>query len=232
LGWLNTYDGCYYRWIPAPPPGSPVFASTGGAISGEGSYYLRTCVGFVGKGSGAAAMVQAVVWLATPPAGFGGPRPGPVVLAQRALALLRLAGPQIRMSPSTGSEQLVGFPTWMWTAVSRTTWLRHSATAAVPGQSVTATAKAVSIRWVMGDGGAVVCRGPGTPYSSRYDPHASSPTCGYSYGQPSPSGGTFLVTATTTWRVDWVGAGGRGGLTVTRSSSVRVRVVEAEAVNR
>ncbi|MHB8451717.1 MAG: hypothetical protein ACYDAQ_14925 [Mycobacteriales bacterium] len=49
----------------------------------------------------------------------------------------------------------------------------------------------------------VVCTNPGTPYSSNYDPHAPSPTCGYTYQTPSSTSGNgaFQLTATTTWRV-------------------------------
>jgi hypothetical protein len=173
-----------------------------------------------------------LVWMAAPPAGFGGPRPPPAVLAQRAVALLNLGAPDIHLSPPTGSKQVVGFPTWMWTPVTRETWQSHSATASVVGESVTATATAESIAWSMGDGSSVTCNGPGTPYSSQYDAHEQSPTCGYVYNRPSPSNGDFVVTATTTWRVTWVGGGARGAMTLRRSSTVPVRVVEAEAVNR
>lgn len=234
LGWLNTSDGCYYRSIPAPPPGSAVFTANGSNPSGLGAYYLQTCMGVVGPRPGAVGPVQLVVWLAAPPVGFGGAVPGPGVLAARAVALLGLAGPQIVLSPPVGSQQMVGLPTWLWTRVGPTTWSTHSATAAVPGESVTATAAATSISWSMGDGNTVVCTNPGTPYSPNYDPHAPSPTCGYTYQTPSSTSGdgAFQLTATTSWRVSWAGAGSTGQLSLLRSSSVPIVVVEAEAVNQ
>jgi hypothetical protein len=150
-----------------------------------------------------------------------------------AVSKLGLSGPNIKLSPPAGSQQVVGLPTWMWTTVSDATWTPHSATAAVAGESVTATATATSIDWSMGDGDTVTCDGPGTPYSPRFGAHASSPTCGYTYSSPSSTaaGGTFPVTGTTTWRITWVGGGQNGTLTLRRSTTVNVVVQEAEAVN-
>lgn len=233
-GWLNTSDGCHYRAVSSLPSGSPFTTLTEGYHPpGDGAYYLQSCMGIVGRPPGAVALVQFVVWRPTPPPNFGGLRPPPAVLAQRAVALLGLGAPQITLSPPANSQQVVGLPTWMWTPVSQQTWTTHSATAAVTGESVTATARAVSITWSTGDGNTVVCRNPGTPYSSRYDPHQQSPTCGYVYRDPSSTaGGWYRLTATTTWRVSWAGAGATGQVTLRRSSTANVRVVEAEAVNR
>lgn len=234
LGWFDTYDGCFYRALPAPGSDGQVAAEAGGYHPpGDGTYYLQSCSGIVGARPGAVGLVQLVVWRQVPPPGYGGARPDPAILAQRAVAKLGLTGPNIELSPPDTSQQLVGLPTWMWTTVSDATWTRHSATAAVPGEAVTATAIAMSIDWSMGDGHTVVCTSPGTPYSSRYGAHASSPTCGYTYQSPSSTahGDTFPVTGTTTWRITWVGGGQNGTLTVLRSATVQVVVVEAEAVN-
>lgn len=234
LGWLNTYDGCFYLALAPPGPNSPIAAEAGAYHPpGDGTYYMQSCMGIVGRAPGAVGLVQLVVWRQAPPPGYGGPRPTPAILAQRAVAKLNLSGPNIQLSPPDGSRQLVGFPTWMWTRVSNATWTRHSATAAVPGESVTATATATAIDWSMGDGHSVTCHGPGTPYSQRYGAHAASPTCGYTYATPSStqSGDDFQVTATTTWHITWAGGGQRGALTLQRASTVRVVVQEAEAVN-
>lgn len=231
LGWFNPSNGCYYRNLPAPTENSP---NAAGAYHppGDGAYYLQSCSGIVGPRPGALGLVQGAVWLAEPPLGFGGAGPDPAVLAQRAVALLGLAGPDIRLSPPATSEQVVGLPTWMWTAVGPATWTTHSATAAVTGESVTATATATSIDWSMGDGHSVTCNSPGTPYSSSYGAHAASPTCGYTYSSPSSTADGNPVTGTTTWQVTWAGGGQIGALTVRRSSTVRVVVMEAEAVNQ
>jgi hypothetical protein len=234
FGWLNTENGCRYLALPPPGPDGQIAAEAGGYHPpGDGTYYMQSCMGIVGPPPGAVGLVQLVVWLQAPPAGYGGARPDPAILAQEAVSKLGLSGPNVKLSPPAGSQQVVGLPTWMWTTVSDATWTPHSATAAVAGESVTATATATSIDWSMGDGNSVTCDGPGTPYSSSYGAHASSPTCGYTYSSPSSTaaGGTFPVTGTTTWRITWAGGGQNGTLTLRRSTTVNVVVQEAEAVN-
>jgi hypothetical protein len=143
---------------------------------------------------------------------------------------LRLDGAQIAMAPPAASV-LVHVPVWLWTPVSAVTWGPASATAAVAGLSVTATARATRIVWQMGDGHAVTCTGPGTPYQASYGA-AASPTCGYVYQRASAHqpGGAFTLTATTTWQVDWTGGGQAGALTTTRTSTSRVRIGELQVV--
>ncbi|KNE83813.1 hypothetical protein ADZ36_02350 [Streptomyces fradiae] len=131
-------------------------------------------------------------------------------VVQRAVQRLTLPDPVIRTSPDTEFVQVVHVPTWMW--VERSTWGPVSVTAAVEGVSVTATARPRRAVWSMGEGGRVVCRGPGTPYSSAYDPGASSPDCGYTYRRASVgrSGGAFTVSVEVFWDVEWQGGGQTG----------------------
>ena len=135
------------------------------------------------------------------------------------------------MAPELGKSGLVGLPVWMWTSVSARTWGPASATASVPGLSVTATAQAIKVAWDMGDGHTVTCANPGTPYA-RSRGAAMSPTCGYRYDRSSADqpGAAYAVTATTTWAVTWSGGGGTGALTVTRSSTARVRIGELQVL--
>ncbi len=230
LGWWNTSDGCFYRQADRPEgPADPANASVGTYHPpGDGTYYMTSCLGYSGT-------IGGYTWLPSPPAGSPQPAlPSPAVLAQRAVRQLGLAGPEIRTSPSADSEQVVGLPTWLWTRATDATWGAHSATAAVPGESVTARATAKRIVWDLGDGTTMTCDGPGTPYRPGMDPYAASPTCGHTYtassaGQPD---GAYPVTATTVWSVRWTGAGTQGRLSVRRSSHAALRVVEAQAVNR
>lgn len=227
LGWFNPTDFCYWHSATPPWPTRSEAQQLGLPYHppGDGDYYLVTCPGVGGTGG-------SVQWAPAPPAGYGG-AVNPQVLAVRAVNLLGLTGPDIALSPNVAREQIVGLPTWMWTQATPTTWGRHTATAAVPGASVTAVATATEISWQMGDGTTVVCVGPGTPWSTRYDAHAASPTCGHTYTTASTA---RTITATTTWQVRWTGSGlasGVGGaVTVTRSSSVTVRVAELQAINR
>lgn len=219
-GWLGK-GGCYYQldptWRPPawdtadqPPPGQP------------GAFYDVSCFGTAGTGS-------AIFWL---PAGAapGPPPPAPAVLAQQATNRLSLQVGTIEASPPAGAEQLVNLPTWVWLGG----WAPVSASAAVPGESVTATARPVSATWTFGDGSRVVCAGPGTPYRPGDDPQAPSPTCGHTYSAPSTGqpAGVYLVTVAVSWAVNWAGAGQSGTqppLTVTATTSMRV--AESQAVN-
>ncbi|MEV7393947.1 hypothetical protein [Streptomyces sp. NPDC091215] len=141
-----------------------------------------------------------------------------------------MSSPRIRANPA--DEQLVGLPTWLWLA--RGEWSAVSATASVPGVSVTAVARPVSVVWTMGEGNTVTCTGPGTPYGSDAGAKNASPDCGYTYrtssaGQP---GGAFAVSATVHWAVTWSGADQTGVFPdMTTTSNARFRVAESQALN-
>jgi hypothetical protein len=228
LGWFSATSGCYFKALAkAPPAGTPVEPP---AHSGSGGYYVRTC-GLGGARFMGVSMDQGVVWLASPPAGGGPALPSPAQLAARAVRRLALGAPRIRTSPPVSSAQLLALPTWLWLAGG--SWSSRSATAAVPAESVTATARPTRVVWSMGDGGSVVCDGPGTPYTAAPDPHAASPDCGYTYTEPSSTvGGRYPVTATLSWSVDWAGGGSTGRLVEQRTASTELNVMEAEAINR
>lgn len=214
-------DGCYYQPMDLS---ADTIAALGGQPAGEGGWYLRTCYGDDGGGLGGP------VWIAGAP-----PVISPAVLARQARARLEL--PEVRMSISPPRRQLTHFPTWL--TVSRSSWRPASATASVPGVSVTATTRPMKATWQMGDRsidrpqGVVVCNGPGTPFRAGMDPAPGSPDCGYTYRRPSAGapGNTFTVTVTITWEVTWAGAGQSGtipGLTTT--GSMQMPVEESHAL--
>ncbi|MFF2811835.1 hypothetical protein ACFVT2_32615 [Streptomyces sp. NPDC058000] len=152
-------------------------------------------------------------------------------VVQRAVERLKLPRPVIRTSPSEDFAQVVNVPTWMW--VERGTWGPVTTSAAADGVAVTATAKPRRAVWSMGEGGTVVCRGPGTPYSARLEPNASSPDCGYTYRRASTSevGKAFRVSVRVVWDVEWEG-GGRSGVVpgLAMSAERRLVVDEVQAV--
>jgi hypothetical protein len=159
--------------------------------------------------------------------------PAPGVLAALVRQHLVLPLPVIQSSPAPGSLQLTRLPTWLW--ISHAVWTPVSKTAAVPGESVTATATPVSLTWHPGDGSAVTCKDPGVPYTSAYSPSSPSPDCGHTYtrssaGQP---GGAYHVTATITWDITWTGTGGAGGMLppLFTTAATAMRVAESQAVN-
>lgn len=154
--------------------------------------------------------------------------PSPAELAQRAYSSLRLPTLTIKANPA--GEQIVNVPTWLW--MDRASWQNVSATAGVPGVSVTAVARPMSVSWSMGDGHTITCSGPGTPYVEG-DPSRNSPDCGYTYKISSAGqrDHAFAVTATVHWNVTWSG-GGQGGTfpDLTTTSSTQLRVAEIQAL--
>ncbi|UZJ34225.1 hypothetical protein [Streptomyces endophytica] len=153
------------------------------------------------------------------------------VVVQQAVSRLKLPKPVIHTSPREDLVQVVNVPTWMW--VERGAWGPVTTAAAVDGLEVTATARPRRTVWSMGDGGSVVCRGPGTPYSAEYGPKASSPDCGYTYRRASTSepAKAFPVSVRVIWDVEWRG-GGRSGTVPGLAMSARRRLVvdEVQAV--
>lgn len=154
---------------------------------------------------------------------------GPEDVARLARAQLGLPDPVLAASPA--GEQLVHLPTWLWLA---NPWEPVTATASVPGVSVTATATPVSVTWLMGDGAIVTCHGPGTRFRAGSDPRAGSPDCGHTYRRSSAAqpDGTYAVRATVRWTVTWAGAGESDTfLPLTTTSTTRFRVAESQALN-
>lgn len=125
---------------------------------------------------------------------------------QRAVNELDL--PAVRIRLSAAGKGFVGTPVWLWLDGGQALTGPRSATAAVGGAAVTATARLVSVDWTLGPpGGQVTCTGPGTPWIGQPGP---SPDCGYVYDQrslPERTGGTgrWPIVATAHWEVDWRG---------------------------
>ncbi|MFC5107569.1 hypothetical protein [Kibdelosporangium philippinense] len=200
------------RTVPADPP-------SGAQPEGPGGWFWVLC-------SADGKNRQGPIWIS---AGSAAPILSPAQVAEMARKRLRLPSPTIAASPS--GTHLVNLPTWLWLTGG---WAPSSATASVPGVSVTATATPKSVSWSMGDGTTVSCRGPGTVYRTDSDPKSGSPDCGHTYHASSArqTGQAFPVSATVHWTVTWSGAGQSGtfpGMTTT--SNAAFRVAEAQALN-
>jgi hypothetical protein len=197
-------------------------AALGGQPSGPGGWYDRIC--YDASGNVTDWTANWPTWLATPP-----PAVDPAALARQARSMLTLPSVVIRINPA--GDQLVQLPTWL--SLDPASWRPQSATASVPGVSVTATATPTKAVWSMGDGKLVVCHGPGTPWTSGMDPKAASPDCGHTYRHSSASaaGGAFAVSVTISWDVTWAGAGQTGTVPgLTTAGQVQVRVAESQAL--
>ncbi|WP_219414187.1 hypothetical protein [Pseudonocardia nigra] len=176
----------------------------------------------LGPGGRVGAGVEQVRDIALPPEAADNVTPvDPAVLAQRAVELLTLQPPSLRISAT--DVAFVGVPIWMWVEPGAETTGPISATATAGTSEVTATARLAGVEWAMGPPGAVVrCDGPGTPWSGQAGP---SPDCGYVYEQrslPERTGGTgsWLITATGIWQVTWEGTS--GGAPVDGEQTVRL----------
>lgn len=138
-----------------------------------------------------------------------------------------LLGADIGTAPRQGgSASLVGLPVWLWNTVSDKTWGPTSATASAGGVTVTATAHVDRIIWATGDGTSVTCTGPGVKYDPSFG--TQQPGCGHTYTQP----GTYAITATSKWLVDWSATTGQHGeIPVDRTATATVKIAEAQAIN-
>ncbi|WP_111653404.1 hypothetical protein [Actinoplanes lutulentus] len=201
-------DGCYYKAATGLSPA--IIEVLGGQPAGEGGWYYRDCgdtEGYVGP-----------IWIAGAP-----PVVSPEVLARQARAKLQLPDVVIELNPP--GNQLRYLPVWM--ALDQGSWATESATASVPGVSVTATARPVKATWSMGDGSGVTCAGPGTPWTPDVDPEKPSPDCGHTYQSP----GVFTVLATVEWEVTWAGAGQSGTAAgLATSGQVEAQVQESKTL--
>lgn len=221
---LGTFssDGCYYYSSPErlPAPDDPSWKGHKEG-DGKGQIYWRTCPD---EGTGATP-----VWLASPP---GATQLSPAQLAQQAIDSMKLGAPDVHINPKPGGRGLVGLPVWMWAGKGRTTWGPNTATASAGGVTVTAAATVSKVTWSMGDGSTVVCTTPGTPYNASYG-KSPSPDCGHVYAEPSSTtaGGSYRVTATSTWSIHWTGGGQQGDQTETRSAAVAVTIGELQLLN-
>ncbi|MFE9481251.1 ATP/GTP-binding protein [Streptomyces avidinii] len=155
-------------------------------------------------------------------------------MARQAVDKMRLRAPAIGITPKPGGKGVVGMPVYMWTETGPETYGPNVASASVGPVSVTATARVSKIVWNMGDGKTVTCTSAGTPYKPEYGKNPS-PDCGHRYDKPSSNtgSGTYHVTATSTWSIDWQVTGGAqtGQLTEVRTSTVDINVAEVQVLN-
>lgn len=190
-----------------------------------GAWYVWRCAGTGNVNS----LYRPPVWIADGAAPGADVGPSPAEVARQARDRLRLPAPSISASPV--GDQLVNVPTWLWLSGG---FEPVSATAAVPGVSVTAVARPTALVWSMGDGATVTCQGPGTPFVPGGDPSAASPDCGHTYRSSSAgqAGQVFPVTATVRWTVTWTGAGDGGTFPDLDSTiTTAFRVAEVQVLN-
>lgn len=219
--WWSSAWGCYAKPVTPPPPKSDP------RWQGHDDGALYECYDPLVAGAGGMAITYR--WSATPPAGPAAP-PDPRVLAQQAVAQMRLRAVAIGIVPEPGPGRvgIIGMPTWMWVQDPGPATLGPvTRTASAGGFSVTATAKADRVVWQMGDGTTVTCRGPGSPYADSFG-RQSSPDCGHTYTRQ----GTYTVRATSHWTVEWSGIGLSGTIPLTFTQAATITMGEAQALTQ
>ncbi|WP_369228453.1 ATP/GTP-binding protein (plasmid) [Streptomyces sp. R39] len=209
----------YTKLVPKPPA---VWPGWNGADPAKHDVYLAECSD--------GALDNPDGFVIAPSGQAPAPQVDPQELARRAVDSMTLLGPDIA-SPRTAGTYTVGVPMWMWVNRSAETYGPNTATASAGGITVTATATVSKIVWRMGDGSSVTCSGPGTPYQAS-EGMAESPTCGHVYAQTSAgtATGTYPVSATSTWTIDWQGGGQSGRVTEVRQTNEQVAVGEIQVV--
>lgn len=137
-------------------------------------------------------VVRQFVWVRREP---------PEVVARVALSALStrlLLAPEVLLSPP--GEGIVNVETWLAAADPGLV----SATATIPGLSVTVTATVTSTRWDLG-GTPVTCDGTGTPWSESAGDRAP---CGHTFRRPAAN---QVITARYVWGVTWRASTGASG---------------------
>lgn len=222
--WSNNRQ-CYVHMADYPWPTRP------GSYDQDAGYYK--CIEPVQFGAG----VVTYFWSNTVPPGLQVYTPG--MAARKLIETFAIRGVDIGMAPEANPQwghrrSYVGVPVWLWVENPQPlTWGPYTETATLGGQTITATAQVSSIRWDMGDGGARVCGGVGTPYSTGFGIQ-DSPTCGYRYTTTSENrpGDRFTVTATTQWVVTWTSLAGPGGtINLTAQNAEALEINELQTVN-
>lgn len=125
----------------------------------------------------------------------------------------------------------VGIPVWAWVHnPTENQFGSPSVSGTAGGVTVTVSARAQSLVWDSGDGQQKAC-GAGTAFDVAYwanRPAEDSPTCGWRYTQT----GTFTVSATTNWVVEWTGGGESGQIQMpSTTATTQVQVGELQSVN-
>lgn len=229
MGVFNQADHCYWQVLnPQPAPTDPIWTYSNGVPADwkpgdPGQLWNVICPG-VGR-----ELAGGTHFSVTGPAGGG---VDIQALAQQAVENLRLEGADIGIAPNPTGVGVVGMPVWIWNRPAPTRTGPATASASAGGVTVTATGKVRKVTYTMGDGATVVCTAPGTPYAAQYGKQMS-PDCAHRYTAPSSTvtGGRYKVAATTTWDVEWAGAGQTGTITTTRDAATSVEIREVQVLN-
>ncbi|HEY5820587.1 MAG TPA: hypothetical protein VIT20_01335, partial [Propionibacteriaceae bacterium] len=98
--------------------------------------------------------------------------------------------------------------------------------------NVSLDAHLVKIVYSMGDGHKTTCTDVTHPWTRTVAPATKSPTCGYTYQQPSLPHGNYTITANAIWAVDWTINGTTGTIPFYQSATTQLPVGELQVLVR
>ena len=152
-------------------------------------------------------------------------------LARSLVVRLRLpdATPIFGPDPNNNEWKMlaVGFPVWLMTAGPRS----RATSVSSDGLTFRLSARLTSTAFNLGDGSRVTCTSM-TPFTASSKAGSASPTCGHVYAKPSLPKGSYTVTATANWTVNWSVDGISGSFPMSYSDSARLPIGELQALNR
>lgn len=161
----------------------------------------------------------------------------PVVTPQQAAyiasARLKLTAPRPMIGPSPSINPwkmaAVGYPMWLWAEGNLNP---APVTDTVYDLSVSLDARLVKVVYGMGDGHKVTCTNVGHAWTRSVAAAAPSPSCGYTYQQPSLPKGDYTITANAVWAVDWTINATTGTIPFYQAATTQLSVGELQVLNR
>ncbi|MFE7191096.1 hypothetical protein [Kitasatospora sp. NPDC057541] len=192
LGWFSAGDGCYYRLLnPQPEAGDARWENH---KPEDGAVYNVTCRFADGTIGAPAARFLAQAPVPAPP--------DPKAMAAAYVKdRLEFKPPELGVAPK--KDPVVGGNVWLWLADPK-----KPATEPLHAGSltVTVTPRVASVKWDLGDGTSVTCKGAaavGTPYDVKYGA-GPSPTCGHVFktGSGTKKNGLFTGDVEVVWMND------------------------------
>jgi hypothetical protein len=242
-GWFDG-NGCFwspdfpvlYQGVPQEPPGAP----ESGKTWEDGQYYWGSCYASLYEFNGElGGILQAdinVAWF-----DFGdAPTITPEEVAIAWLAEAPLTEVQLRLAPPETGVGVVNLPVWLGVDEGdMNSWgpLVPPPEHCIQGVCVTIYAQVVSVDWSMGDGGGPTCdRDDHEVWQRGMDYLAPGPYCHHYYRRSSRDqpDGTYQITATSHWEVEWFSeASGEGDvLTTELTAEAFLQVDEIQVLTR
>ena len=208
---------------PQPPKTSPIW-------NGHEDGVIHRC--HRPKGAGVPDS-EAIIMMWLPAAATTAP-PDPKQMAWELITSAGFNPISIGSTPTTLEQKpkalgAIGMPLWLWPRESSPhTTGPLTASTAKAGYTVTIVARLESITWDLGDGSpSITCK-----HWKRFNPNSMHPetpvVCGKQFGYERQ--GTYTLTATSNWAIQWQGIGQEGVIPLRVSTHETLKIGELQAV--